>query len=169
MFTKEIKKSKTPEEALASLMRLCSRAEKSTGDAMRLMYTWGVEESRRSEVLEKLIELKFIDNRRYAEAYVGEKVRLSGWGTYKISAALAKKGVSRAIIDDTISEIDQTAMVERLNQKLSRKVRSIKYNSQYELKAKLIRYGLSLGYEYDKVKDAASQLVSQADEFDEFM
>ena len=30
-------KSKSAEEALSSLMRLCARAERSSGDAMRLM------------------------------------------------------------------------------------------------------------------------------------
>ena len=31
------KRDKTPDEALAALMRLCARAEKSEGDARRLM------------------------------------------------------------------------------------------------------------------------------------
>ena len=39
------RKSKTAAEALQSLMRLCARAEKSTGDARRLMRSWGVAES----------------------------------------------------------------------------------------------------------------------------
>ena len=37
-------KTKSPEQALASLMRLCSRAEKSSGDARRLMARWGAGE-----------------------------------------------------------------------------------------------------------------------------
>ncbi|MEG1612521.1 MAG: RecX family transcriptional regulator, partial [Alistipes sp.] len=37
------RRPKTPEQALTSLMRLCARAEKSSGDALRLMRTWGVE------------------------------------------------------------------------------------------------------------------------------
>ena len=38
------KRDKTPDEALAALMRLCARAEKSEGDARRLMRGWGVAE-----------------------------------------------------------------------------------------------------------------------------
>lgn len=169
MLPEAIKKSKTPEQALASLMRLCSRAEKSSGDAKRLMYTWGVDESKRGEVLERLIELNFIDDRRYAGAFVHEKVNLSGWGIYKISATLAQKGINRTIIDEALLEIDENVMIERLNQKLARKIKSIKHATQYELKAKLIRYGLSLGYGFDSVKEVASQLVGQADESDEFI
>ena len=38
------KKVKTPEQALAALMRLCARAEKSQEDARRLMRGWGLAE-----------------------------------------------------------------------------------------------------------------------------
>ena len=74
------KRTRTPEQALKALMRLASRAEKSSGDAMRLMAGWGVEPSQRRAVLEKLVGMKFIDDRRYAEAFVRDKMRFSGWG-----------------------------------------------------------------------------------------
>ena len=51
-----------------------------------------------------------------------------------------------------------------LAQQLERKARTVKYTSQYELKTKLIRYGLSLGYDYDAVLDAAGELIQTNDE-----
>ena len=74
------RKTKTAQQALQSLMRLCSRSEKSTGDALRLMRTWGVPEAEQRGVLDKLIADRYIDNRRYAEAYTREKSNLAGWG-----------------------------------------------------------------------------------------
>ena len=44
-------RTKTPEQALAALMRLCARAEKSEGDARRLMRGWGVAEKDPEQVL----------------------------------------------------------------------------------------------------------------------
>ena len=76
-----------------------------------------------------------------------EKLRLSGWGEYKIRTALQRKGVSKERIDAALSQADRPAMGERLAQQLERKARTVKYTSQYELKTKLIRYGLSLGYD----------------------
>ena len=35
--TEKVKRAKTAQQALESLMRLCARAERSSGDAMRLM------------------------------------------------------------------------------------------------------------------------------------
>ena len=71
------RKPKSATQALQSLMRLCSRAEKSSGDALRLMRTWNVPEGERQGVLDKLIELRFIDDARYAEAYTREKSNIA--------------------------------------------------------------------------------------------
>lgn len=162
------KRAKTPEQALAALMRLCARAEKSQDDARRLMRGWGVAEKDAEQVLGRLVRDRFIDDSRYAEAFVREKLRLSGWGEYKIRTALQRKGVSKERIDAALSQADRPAMGERLAQQLERKARTVKYTSQYELKTKLIRYGLSLGYDYEAVMDAASAMVRETDTCNDF-
>ena len=77
--TKRVKRTKTAEQALISLMRLCSRAERSSGDAKRLMATWEVPLQDRAGVLQRLKAERFIDDERYAMAFVREKVNLNGW------------------------------------------------------------------------------------------
>ena len=162
------KKVKTPEQALAALMRLCARAEKSQEDARRLMRGWGLAEREGEQVLARLVRDRFIDDGRYAEAFVREKLRLSGWGEYKIRTALQRKRIDRALIDAALAEADRPAMGERLRRQLERKARTAKYSTQYELKTKLIRYGLSLGYDYETVVEAASGLVTDTETCDEF-
>ena len=162
------KKVKTPEQALAALMRLCARAEKSQEDARRLMRGWGLAERDAEGVLARLVRDRFIDDSRYAEAFVREKLRLSGWGEYKIRTALQRKRIDRALIDAALAEADRSGMDERLRRQLERKARTAKYSTQYELKTKLIRYGLSLGYDYETVVEAASGLVTDTETCDEF-
>lgn len=162
------KKVKTPEQALAALMRLCARAEKSQEDARRLMRGWGLAERDAEEVLAKLVRNRFIDDARYAGAFVREKLRLSGWGEYKIRTALQRKRIDRTLIDAALAEADRSGMDERLRRQLERKARTAKYTTQYELKTKLIRYGLSLGYDYETVVEAASGLVTDTETCDEF-
>lgn len=161
-------RSKTPEQALAALMRLCARAEKSASDARRLLRGWGVPEREAEAVLARLIGERFIDDSRYAEAFVREKLRLSGWGEYKIRTALQRKAIRREVIDAALEQVERAGMGERLAEQLARKMRSVKYATAYELKTKLIRYGLSLGYDYETVIDAASALVKDTDTCDEF-
>ena len=162
------KKVKTPEQALAALMRLCARAEKSQEDARRLMRGWGLAEREGEQVLARLVRDRFIDDGRYTEAFVRDKLRLSGWGEYKIRTALQRKRIDRALIDAALAEADRPAMGERLRRQLERKARTAKYSTQYELKTKLIRYGLSLGYDYETVVEAASGLVTDTETCDEF-
>ena len=155
------RKSKTAAQALQALMRLCSRAEKSSGDAMRLMHTWDVPETERQGVLNRLIELRFIDDARYAEAYTREKSSLSGWGAKKIALHLRQKGVDREIIKDTLSALDSCEQQERLEDKLQKKLRTTKAANSYELRGKLLRYAMSLGYEYDSAKDIIDKITSE--------
>ena len=157
------KRTKTPEQALSSLMKMAARAERSSGDAMRLMQRWGVEPSARQEVLRKLKEMKFIDDTRYAEAFVRDKLRFSGWGAYKIRAALRAKGIAAETIEEALAQTDGGQMTERLATMLERKCKSIRYTTAYELKTKLIRYGSSLGYDFATVADAVSQILKNHD------
>lgn len=142
-------KTKSAAEALSALMRLCSRAEKSSGDALRLMYRWGVPVSERQGVLAKLIEMRFIDDARYAEAYTREKSEISGWGARKIAQNLYQKGVSKDIVSRTLAMIVGDDQRDMLEKKLRRKLSSTKASSDYELRGKLLRYALSQGYDYD--------------------
>lgn len=162
------KKVKTPEQALAALMRLCARAEKSQEDARRLMRGWGLAErdaeggagQTRPRLLHRRCPLR--------RGFRARKLRLSGWGEYKIRTALQRKRIDRALIDAALAEADRPAMGERLCRQLERKARTAKYSTQYELKTKLIRYGLSLGYDYETVVEAASGLVTDTETCDEF-
>ena len=157
-------RTKTPEQALAALMRLCARAERSEEDARRLMTRWGVAPADREQVLERLRRDRFIDDARYAEAFVRDKIRLSGWGARKIRTSLRLKGIAAAIIDEALARLDPANQSERLRTQLEKKLRLTRYKDTYDLKTKLIRYGLSLGYDYDAVLDAAGELIQTNDE-----
>ena len=153
--------TKTAEQALQSLMRLCARGERSSGDAMRLMQRWKVPDAERQGVLDKLIAQRFIDDRRYAEAYTREKTRLSGWGARKIALQLRQKGISKDIITEVLATLDEDDMRTRLRERLERKIRTTKANSDYELRGKLLRYALSAGYDYDLVMEVIESVVNE--------
>ena len=153
-------KTKTAEQALQSLVRMCARSERSSGDALRLMKRWGVADDAARKVLAKLQAERFIDDARYAEAFVRDKLNLSGWGAYKIKTTLRTKGVSKEIIDEVVAPmIAETDMAERLEDIMRRKMCTLKYSSAYEAKTKLIRFAASRGYELDEAIECASKIV----------
>lgn len=157
--TPKIKREKTADEALTSLMRLCARAERSSGDARRLMQNWGIDRQKQQVILKRLIDDRFIDDKRYAEAFVREKIRLSAWGKYKITAALKRKGIADEIIAEALADLNPTDNKKRLQNKLQAKIKHTKYDSEYQLKTKLIRYALSLGFEMDEVMESVNDVM----------
>lgn len=156
------KRDKTPQQALQSLMRMCARSERSSGDALRLMKRWGVADDEARNVLSRLQAERFIDDARYAEAFVRDKLNLSGWGAYKIKMSLRAKGVSRDIIEEVVAPmLEATDMTERLEEMMHRKLRTLKYSSPYEAKTKLIRFAASRGYDMEQAVGCASKIVEE--------
>lgn len=155
------KRTKTPQQALQSLMRMCARSERSSGDALRLMKRWGVADDDARKVLARLQAERFIDDRRFAEAFVRDKLNLSGWGAYKIKMSLRAKGLSREVIEEVVSPmIEATDMKERLEDIMQRKLRTLKYTSTYEAKTKLIRFAASRGYDIEEAIECASKILN---------
>lgn len=158
-MVQKIRRDKTPEQALASLMRLCAKAERSSGDALRLMRGWGVADADARRVLDRLVADRFIDDRRYAEAFVREKMNLSGWGRYKIGASLRAKGIPQALVAEAMAQTDGTDMDERLTEILLRRMRTLKAAAPFDARAKLMRYALSQGYDYETARDCVERCV----------
>ena len=155
-------KTKTAQQALQSLMRMCARSERSSGDALRMMKRWGLTNEDAHKVLIKLQTERFIDDARYAEAFVRDKLNLSGWGAYKIRMALRNKGVSKEIIEEVVAPmIAETDMAERLEEIMRRRMRTLKFTSAYDAKTKLVRFAASRGYEIDEAIECASKIVEE--------
>lgn len=168
-YPERVKRARSAEEALSGLMRYAARAERSSGDAMRLMRRWNVPEADRERVLQRLCQAGFIDDRRFAAAYVREKASLAGWGIHKVRAGLRAKGIAPAVAEEALAqEYRAEGMADRLQELLDRKLRGLS-GTVYEMKGKLVRFGLSRGYDYDAVVEAALRALQRrgADEEEE--
>lgn len=153
--------TKTPEQALSSLMRQCARAERCSSDALRSMRRWGLSEGDAQGVLERLKRERFIDDERYAEAYVREKVRFSGWGAMKIRAALRTKSIAPDIITRALMQLEPEADVSRLEEVLRKKASKTSARDVYDLKAKLVRFGMSRGFDLDDVLSVTERILRE--------
>lgn len=161
----KVKRTKTPEQALRSLMNLAARSEKCSADALRLMKGWGVADADAHKVLQRLVAERFIDDGRYAAAFVREKINLSGWGLYKITSALKRKGIDSATISAVLAENSDVDMSERLMGLLERKMRTIKAKNSADLRAKLFRYAAGQGYDFSTIKDCVERVVKVDEEW----
>lgn len=140
------------EKALDKMRRLCSRREYCVSDIRtKLMKELEGDAQKVETALNKLKEEKYVDDLRYATAYARDKAAISGWGATKIRYMLSAKGVSKEVISEALSEVDETKASSRLEKLLENKYKSLKEDPQWKIK--LLRFALGRGYSYDEVND----------------
>lgn len=144
---------------LSRLQKLCSKAEYCEADIYRkaLKDLEGDADAAR-KVLEALISEKYVDNARYASAFAREKAAIQGWGPVKIRFQLKAKGVEEGTIRAALEEIDREKQADKLNKLLQAKARSLAGDPQFRLK--LLRFGLTRGYDYDAVEAEVSKIIA---------
>lgn len=129
---------------------LCSRREYCRRDVLKkVMTALDGDSAKAEEIVQKLVEEKYVDDRRYAAAFARDKSAISGWGQAKIKYMLAAKGVDRDIISEALGEIDDKRADDRLHKLMENKARSLKDDPQRRMK--LLRFGVGRGYGYEEV------------------
>ncbi len=155
----KLPREKSPAEALEALMDRCARAELCLWDARRLLVRWQVPRSEWEAILQQLVDERFIDERRYAEAFVRDKLKFSRWGVRKIADALYRKQFPRELIAGALEPIDAGSMDERLETDLRRKNESIRDTDSRKRRDKLLRFGLSRGFDMQQVMDVIARIA----------
>lgn len=133
--------------SLNKSMAFCSRREYCISDILTKLDSWGVGKDDALRIIKNLMKEKFIDEERYATAFVKDKFRYNKWGKIKIGSNLRMKGIPADIIRKAMESIDYEEYRKMLEDLISSHRRKIKAKNQYDLKAKLMRFGLSKGFE----------------------
>jgi regulatory protein len=92
--------------ALEKAMAKCSGREFCSEDIRNKLYSWGVENNDAGKIIGILIKENFINESRYATAFVRDKFKYNKWGKVKIAAHLKSKKIPSDIIGPAIDSID---------------------------------------------------------------
>lgn len=141
----------TYEQALNRLAAYCSRAERCRADIRKKCQAWELPDEEQARLIARLEKERFLDEARYARAFVNDKSQYSRWGANKIRYALKLKGIPSLAIDEALSGIDREASREQLKQLLQQKQRTVKGKDAYEIRQKLIRFALGRGFPLDDI------------------
>ena len=119
------------------------------------------------QVVDKLVDERFVDNARYADAFVRDKLRFSGWGRRRIVNALRAKQISLEVISSLEHYFVDEEDSERLTEMLEKKARQVKARNAYDLRDKLVRFGLYRGFELEKLLPIAIRISTEKFSCDE--
>jgi regulatory protein len=133
--------------ALAKAMQMCSRRELCISDVETKLESWGAATPDVHKISDTLLKENFINEERFAKAFVRDKFNYNKWGKIKIASHLKAKRIPATVISSALDVIDNDEYVSVLETILKSHKRTIKAKNDYELKAKLIRFGLSRGFE----------------------
>ena len=139
-------------EALLRLSALCSQAEHCSYEMEEKMRRWGMAEDERARVLGRLAELKFIDDERYARAYVRDKVKYNKWGRRKVDQGLWAKHIDEATRRRVLGEVADADYLAVLRPLLKARSRSLKAADGSEHNRKLMRFALGRGFDYRLIR-----------------
>ena len=158
-----IKKEMTGQQAYQKLTDLCARSEHCQQEMLEKMRQWGVSEEEQAQVMERLIKERYVDDERFARAFIYDKIRYSKWGRRKVEQALWLKHIDDSISKPLLDKVDDEEYLNILRPMLKQKRKSTKANSEYELTMKLIRFAMGRGFTMDIIKQCIE--VEDEDEF----
>ena len=127
------------------------------------MRRWELNETVQNRIVSRLVKERYIDDERYARAFVKDKIRYNKWGRRKVQQALWQKHIDTEIQQRVLDEIDEKEYLDVLSPLLKQKRKSIKAQSEYEATMKLIKYALSRGFTMDIIRQCIE--VEDEDEF----
>ena len=147
-----MKKETTEQEAYLQLAALCAQAEHCQQEMCDKMRRWEMAPEAQERVIARLVKERYIDDERYARAFVKDKVRYNKWGRRKVQQGLWMKHIDDDIQQRVLDEVDDEEYLAVLKPLLKQKVKSIKAESDYELNQKLVRFAFGRGFTYNIIR-----------------
>ena len=147
-----MKQTLTEQEAFLRLATLCAQAEHCEKEMRDKMKRWELDETTQDKIIERLTKERYIDDERYARAFVKDKIRYNKWGRRKVEQALWLKRINQDVQQRVLDEIDEKEYLDVLKPLLKQKRKTIKAESDYELNQKLVRFALSRGFDFNIIR-----------------
>lgn len=137
----------TESEGKTRAERYCSAAEHCCLEIRAMLECHGAESGDIERIIRHLVKEGYIDEYRYACAFVHDKVRFAKWGRVKIAQALWQKRIPQDIADRALESIEEDEYMAALKDVVQSRYRAVKGATEYERKMKTMKSVCSRGYE----------------------
>lgn len=145
-------------KALNIVAAQCSKKEYCTADVYQKLLRWELNEKEAAAIMDFLVKNHFVDDERFAEAYVLDKARFNRWGRLKIARMLRVKQIPDAIVERALALLPDEETEETCLSLLRQKAKGLKESDPYKRKAKLYRFALGRGFSHDTISRCLANL-----------
>lgn len=141
----------TVDQAIQKLEKYCAYQERSQKHVNEKCRSLGLTESETGEVMIHLLQNDFLNESRFAYAYVRGKSKIKGWGSEKIRQGLKVAGITDSMIREALEQLENSANEAHLDKWSRKKLKTLGY-VDIEIE-KVIQGELELPYdEKQKIK-----------------
>ncbi len=146
------------EQVLDKMAKYCAYQERCVKDVTDKLRSFDIPQEAKDEILAYLLDNRFVDNKRFAHAFVRGKINQSGWGLNKIRFHLIQKGIDKEIIEEALGGTDEDTYRQRLMEIIKAKAKTVKAENNFERNRKLAAYAMQKGFEASLVWEVLKDL-----------
>ena len=145
-------KEVTEQGAFLQLSQLCARSEHCQNDMLEKMRRWELSEEAQARVMQRLVSERYVDDERFARAFVHDKITYNKWGRRKVEQALWQKRISEDVRQRVLADVDDEEYISVLRPLLKQKRRTLRAENEHELNRKLMKFALGRGFTYEIIR-----------------
>lgn len=131
----------------------CAYQERAQQEVRDKLYDWGLHHDEVEEVITDLILTNFLNEERFAQAYVSGKFNIKHWGKIKIKQGLKLKKIPEKMILKALNTIDYDAYLHAILKAAQKKLPYVTEKDPYKRKYKLVTYLMSKGFESNLISE----------------
>jgi regulatory protein len=152
------KKRMAKEQALQKLRHYCRYQERCQTEARNKLFELGINKNEHDELILELARENYLNEERFAQAFVIGKFKIKEWGRKKIRYALKEKRVDHDVIERALEKINVNDYLESLQKLAKEKYESLKDEQYLVRKKRTMDYLMQKGYEEGLIKSSLDVL-----------
>ena len=153
----QTKKTYTVDEALKRMEHYCSYQERCHKEVVQKLHSMYMIPEAIDHIVVKLMQDNFLNEERYAKAFVSGKFRIKKWGKQRLTRELKQKDIGKTLINMALQTITDEEYLETFHALAEKKAETIRETNVLKKKKKLADYLFYRGWEshlvYDKVNE----------------
>ncbi|REG89133.1 regulatory protein RecX [Winogradskyella sediminis] len=153
----DVKKTYTVDEAQKKLEHYCAYQERCHKEVRQKLRDMRMIPEAIDVIMVQLISDNFLNEERFAKAFVSGKFRIKKWGKNRLVRELKFREISKYSIDTALKEIDLDDYYSTLDDLIQKRMAQVKEPNVYKKKKKVADYLLYRGWEsalvYERLND----------------
>jgi regulatory protein len=153
----EVSKTYTVDEAQKKLEGYCAYQERCHKEVKAKLRDMRMIPEAIDIIMVHLIQHNFLNEERFAKAFVRGKFRIKKWGKNRLLRELKLRDISKYSIDTALKEIDLEDYENTLDELTLKRIAQVKEKNTYKKKKKVADYLLYRGWEshlvYEKLDE----------------